>query len=244
MRVLFTCLLLFSVTTASVAQRDFQSAFNDSNRPMRENLRIPFSDGAGNSGHVPVSILKGKKEGPVFTIVAGVHGFEYPPIVATQALLKEIDLELLSGTIVVVPLASMEAFYTRTPYKNPQDQKNLNNAFPGKSDGTITERQAHFITTNIIPVSDVFLDIHGGDAPEDLLPFVCYYNNTKKPTQTALAKQLSENSGFQYVVSYPYTITDTEPAKYAFKQAVQNGKTALSLEAGKLGNVQEENVAL
>ncbi|MEM6843988.1 MAG: succinylglutamate desuccinylase/aspartoacylase family protein [Bacteroidota bacterium] len=69
-------------------------------------------------------------------------------------------------------------------------------------------------------------------------------NNIERPDQTALAKKLSENSGFEYVVSYPYTISDTEPAKYAFKQAVQDGKTALSLEGGKLGNVQREDVDL
>ncbi|MEO0331922.1 MAG: succinylglutamate desuccinylase/aspartoacylase family protein, partial [Bacteroidota bacterium] len=39
-------------------------------------------------------------------------------------------------------------------------------------------------------------------------------------------------------------ISDTEPAKYAFRQAVQDGKTALSIESGKLGNVQAENVDL
>ena len=102
----------------------------------------------------------------------------------------------------------------------------------------------HFITTNIIPESDVFLDIHGGDSPEDLIPFVCYYNNLRKPTQTALAKKLSEESGFEYIVSYPYTISDEDPAKYTFKQAVQDGKTALSIECGKLGNVQPESVDL
>jgi len=101
-----------------------------------------------------------------------------------------------------------------------------------------------FITENIIPASDVFLDIHGGDAPEDLLPFICYYNNKNRPAQTQLAKELSDASGFEYVVSYPYTITDEEPAKYVFKQAVQDGKTGLSIEAGKLGIVQEEAVNL
>ena len=235
---------MFFVTNLAVAQNDFQSAFNKNTRPDRENIRIDFLDDAGNSGYLPIAILKGKNEGPVFTIVAGVHGFEYPPIVAAQALMKEIDLEQLNGTIIVIPIASMGAFFARTPFISPEDKKNLNNAFPGKADGSITERKAHFITTTIIPVSDVFLDVHGGDAPEDLIPFVCYYNNTKKPIQTALARKLSENSGFEYVVSYPYTISDTEPAKYTFKQAVQDGKTALSIECGKLGNVQEENVNL
>ena len=244
MRLLaLTIFMLFVIHNVS-SQTAFQKAFNSSKRATKENIRIPFSDDAENTGHLPISIIKGKNEGPVFTIIAGVHGFEYPPIVATQVLMQEIDPEQLTGTLIIIPIASMGAFFGRTPFISPEDQVNLNNAFPGKANGSITERKAHFITKNIIPVSDVFLDMHGGDAPEDLLPFICYYNNTKKPDQTALAKKLSENSGFQYVVSYPYTISDTDPAKYTFKQAVQDGKTALSIECGKLGNVQEEDVNL
>lgn len=121
---------------------------------------------------------------------------------------------------------------------------NLNNAFPGKENGTVTQQIAHYITRNIIPLTDVFLDIHSGDACEDLLPFVCYYNNELNAKETAKAKELSEASGFINVVSYPYTLKDTEPAKYAFKQAVQDGKVGLSFEAGKLGNVQADAVAL
>jgi len=237
-------LLIVFATNIAATQNKFQSTINNSSRPSTESIRIDFEDNAGNAGHLPIAIIKGKKEGPVFTMVAGVHGYEYPPIIATQKIIQEINIEELKGTLIVIPIASTASFFTRTPFRNPQDGKNLNNAFPGNVDGTITEQMAHFITTNIIPVSDVFLDIHGGDAPEDLIPFVCYYNNTKKPDQTALAKKLSENSGFEYVVSYPYTLSDTDPAKYTFKQAVQDGKTALSIECGKLGNVQEENVNL
>ncbi|MEM8847932.1 MAG: M14 family metallopeptidase [Bacteroidota bacterium] len=242
-RIFSISLFLLSVYVVS-AQNVFQTTFEKSLRPFRENISIDFKDDLGNETLLPISILKGKEDGPVFTIVAGVHGFEYPPIMAVQRILKEIDAEQLKGTVIILPIANVASFFKRTPFINPQDQKNLNNVFPGKIDGSVTEQIAHFITANIIPVSDVFLDIHGGDACEDLIPFVCYYNNTGKPNQTALAKKLSEDSGFEYVVSYPYTLSDTDPAKYTFKQAVQDGKTALSIECGKLGNVQEENVTL
>ncbi len=228
----------------AASQNNFQDIFNDTTRPLNENIRIDFSDDLGNSGHLPISIIKGKNEGPVFTIVAGVHGFEYPPIVATQEILKEIEADRLRGTLVIIPIANLGSFYTRTPFINPQDGRNLNGAFPGDATGTITQKLAHFITENVIPVSDVFVDVHGGDACEDLIPFVCYYNNEKKPEQTALARKLSESSGFEYVVSYPYTISDDEPAKYTFKQAVQDGKTGLSIECGRLGNVEKEAVSL
>ncbi|MEM9078249.1 MAG: M14 family metallopeptidase [Bacteroidota bacterium] len=237
-------LIAFCTINFAVAQNTFQNSFQNASKSSKDNFRIEFKDQYGNIGFLPVSIVKGKTEGPVFTLVAGVHGYEYPPIMATQELLQEIDIEKLKGTLVVIPIANTASFFKRTPFVNPQDQKNLNNVFPGKVDGSITEQIAHFITTNVIPISDVLLDIHGGDACEDLIPFVCYYNNTQKPNQTALAKKLSESSGFEYVVTYPYTLSDTDPAKYTFKQAVQDGKTALSIECGKLGNVQEENVNL
>ncbi|PRX54168.1 nuclear transport factor 2 family protein [Flagellimonas meridianipacifica] len=240
----FTTFLFLLLLHTAFGQNIFQKAFNTDIRPFREDLSISFKDKDGNETSMPFSIIKGKTDGPVFTIIAGIHGFEYPPIVAVQAILKEIDIDRLKGTLIVVPIANTTSFYARTPFINPLDRKNLNNVFPGKEDGTISEKIGHFITSSIIPVSDVFLDVHGGDAPEDLIPFVCYYNNIKKPEQTLLAKKLSEKSGFQYVISYPYTLSDTDAAKYTFKQAVQDGKTALSIECGKLGNVQEENVNL
>lgn len=242
-KILLIISIFFSIHSG-IAQNSFHEIFNNSTGPFKENIRIAINDELGNEGHLPISILKGKTDGPVFTIVAGVHGFEYPPIVATQKLIKEIKTEELSGTIIFIPIANTASFFTRTPFINPQDKTNLNNSFPGDSTGTITQRIAHIITENIIPVSDVFLDIHGGDANEDLIPFICYYNNKNKPEQTQLAKELSETSGFEYIVSYPYTLTNDEPAKYTFKQAVQDGKTALSIESGKLGNVQEEAVSL
>lgn len=232
------------LTQVLIAQNAFQEAYKNTKRSSTVNINIPFSDAAGNEGHLPIAIIKGKTKGPVFTIIAGVHGFEYPPIIASQKILEEVNPEELHGTLLIIPIANTASFYTRTPFINPQDQKNLNNAFPGDKEGSITEQIAYFITSNIIATSDVVLDVHGGDACEDLIPFVCYYNNTNRPEQTALALKLSENSGFKYVVSYPYTILDTDPAKYTFKQAVQDCKTALSIECGKLGNVQEENVAL
>ncbi|MDT0621882.1 succinylglutamate desuccinylase/aspartoacylase family protein [Croceitalea vernalis] len=236
-------LIIFS-TSLGFAQDDFQSIVENQTRPSVSNIRIKFSDSQNNQGHLPISIIKGKKEGPTFTIVAGVHGYEYPPIIATQEFLKEIDIDRLSGTLIVVPIANTGSFFSRTPLMNPQDKVNLNGALPGKSNGSITYKIADYFKTKIIPLSDVFLDIHGGGAAEDLMPFICYYRNKKRPEQTLKAKQLSETSGFEYVVSYAYTLKDDEPAKYVFKQAAQDGKIALSIESGKLGNVQKDAVVL
>jgi len=244
MRERLFIILFLLISIAVGAQNQFQDFFEDGSRPAQENFKIAFEDSQNNRTFLPMAVIKGKKEGPVFTIVAGVHGFEYPPIIATQKLLGEIKADNLAGTLIVIPIANVGSFYTRTPFMNPKDKVNLNNAFPGKANGTITQKIADFITTNVIPVSDAFLDIHGGDASEDLLPFICYYNNTNYPQQTQKAKELSEISGFEYIVSYAYTLNSDDPAKYVFKQASQDGKVALSIESGKLGNVQKEAVTL
>lgn len=67
---------------------------------------------------------------------------------------------------------------------------------------------------------------------------MCYYDNPKHPEQVLKAKALSELSGFKNVVSYAFNLKENQPAKYAFKEACQQGKVALSFESGKLGNVQ------
>ncbi|MEG1591998.1 MAG: succinylglutamate desuccinylase/aspartoacylase family protein, partial [Chryseobacterium sp.] len=165
--------------------------------------------------YLPVTIIKGKEKGPIFTIVAGIHGYEYPPIIAVQELLNEIKPENINGSLIIIPIANVESFQKRTPFVNPLDGKNLNTAFPGLKSGSPTEQIAHLITKEIIPNSTIFLDIHGGDANEDLLPFVCYYDRKDTPENTKKAHDLSVKSGIQYVVSYPYTLTSNEPAKYA-----------------------------
>lgn len=235
---------ILGIGSPTRAQNSIATFFEKSKNGIRKNVVIEFSDDQGNTTHLPVVLIKGMEKGKTLSVLAGVHGYEYPPIMAMQEFIKEVNIKELKGNLILIPISSTSAFYGRSIFKNPDDGVNLNNAFPGKEQGSVTEQIAYFITKNIIPKSDVFLDMHGGDASEDLTPFVCYYNNNAQPVATLLAKELSENSGFTNVVSYPYTLKDTEPAKYAFKQAVQDGKVGLSFEAGKLGNVQEDAVAL
>ena len=193
---------------------------------------------------LPICIINGKEKGAVFTIVAGIHGYEYPPIIALQEILNEINPQKLCGTLIILPIANIGAFYQRTPFLHPEDKKNLNKTFPGSPSGSISEQIANYITQNIIPNTDIFIDLHGGDANEDLVPFVCFYDNPKNLENTQKARQLSEISGLPMIVSYPYTISNEEPALYAFKQAVQLGKVSISIEAGKLGNLQSDNITI
>ncbi len=243
MRKFISTLIVWSSFSATQAQH-LENLISKLNKGTRKDTIISFNSRENTLENMPLTIIKGANPGAVFTIVAGVHGYEYPPIVAVQKLMQEIDANRLRGTLLVIPIANRASFYKRSPFVNPVDGKNLNTAFPGSATGSSTDRIAHWITKQVIPLSEVFLDIHGGDANEDLIPFVCYYNNQNDKEQTEKARLLSEASGMRYIISYPYNITKTEPAKYAFKQAVQDGKVGVSIEAGKLGTVQNANVTL
>ncbi|WP_449401711.1 hypothetical protein [Euzebyella saccharophila] len=184
--------LFFFLTMGAIGQESFKDKFENTKPGSILKFKVSFNDSLKNATELPIVIVKGKEEGKILTILAGVHGYEYPPIMAVQEFLGEIRPEDLKGSLIIIPISSTAAFYGRSVFVNPNDGVNLNNAFPGKENGTVTLQVADYITKNIIPLTDVFLDIHGGDASEDLLPFACYYNREGQPIATAMAKKLSE----------------------------------------------------
>ena len=133
-------------------------------------LEVPR--GIDQATRIPVSIIHGARPGPVLALVAGTHGYEYPPITALQQLRGALDPASLSGTILMVHVANPPSFLGRTIYTSPIDGKNLNRVYPGKPDGTISERIAHSITTQVIERADYLVDMHGGDGNEILRPYI------------------------------------------------------------------------
>src|SRR5580698_264042 len=117
---------------------------------------------------IPITVFNGKHPGPVLALVAGNHGYEYPPILALQMLRPRINPRKISGAVIMVHVANMPSFLGRTVYFSPLDQKNLNRVYPGDPDGTPSEKIAHAITTQVINQSDYLLDLHCGDGNESL----------------------------------------------------------------------------
>ena len=134
---------------------------------------IQIAARAGDEGTtLPISVIHGTGSGPVLALVAGVHGQEYTPILALQNLLRSIDPKTLTGTVIMVHVANMPSYLARTIYYSPVDKQNLNRVFPGKPDGTISERIAHAITTEVIERATHVIDIHCGDGNESLRPYL------------------------------------------------------------------------
>ena len=116
----------------------------------------------------------------MLALVAGTHGMEYMPIIALQRMRATIDPKTLRGTIVMVHVANMPSFLGRTIYYSPADGKNLNRVFPGKADGTLSERIADAITREVIARATHVVDLHCGDGNESLRPY-SYWITTGDP---------------------------------------------------------------
>src|SRR5689334_20489660 len=118
-------------------------------------LEVPAAADPGTQ--IPITTVRGPKPGPVLALIAGNHGYEYPPILALQQFRAEIAPEQLNGTIVMVHVANMPSFLGRTVYFSPVDGKNLNRVYPGNPNGTVSERIALAITTDVIEKADYVL---------------------------------------------------------------------------------------
>ena len=133
-------------------------------------IAVPAGSDAGTE--IPVIVLRGAKPGPTMAIIAGMSGTEYSPFLAVQQLPSKVKLSELSGTVVLVPIANMPAFVDRAVYLNPIDRKALSRAFPGKADGTSSERIAYAITSQVIEPSDSVVIVGAGGSNVSLSPYV------------------------------------------------------------------------
>jgi hypothetical protein len=135
---------------------------------------------------IPFGIIEGAEPGPCLLVTAGVHGSEYCSIEAAVRVLK-MSPEKIKGTILVLPILNLQGFRKRSIYVMPEDGKNLNRMFPGKPDGTVSERLAHWLVTSVYPLADAYLDLHGGDLDEALAPFTIFPNGCEKSKALATA---------------------------------------------------------
>jgi predicted deacylase len=185
---------------------------------------------------IPITVIKGSKPGPVLALTAGVHGYEYPPILALQRL----QVKKLAGTLIIVHVANMPSFLGRTVYFSPLDGKNLNRVFPGREDGTESEQIAHAITTNVIDKCDYLLDLHCGDGNESLRPYVYQTVTGDAPFDERIA-ELVANFGFDHIVIDRARPKDPAASIYCSNTAITRGKPAMTVEAGFLGGTDEKS---
>ncbi len=190
----------------------------------------------------PYTTIVGRKDGPLLTIIAGIHGCEYVSIHAAMRLAAEIDPSELRGCVLIVPVINLPAFQERTPFVTPLDGKNPNRFFPGDSACTFTDVLDDFVFTTCIAPSDAFIDLHGGDLVEALEPFAILAADAA-PEVVAQSRALAEAFGLPYTVCQRGAPAG-QRAGMTYAAAAAIGIPGLIAEAGGIGQLTMPDVDL
>ncbi|HEV2064664.1 MAG TPA: M14 family metallopeptidase [Thermoanaerobaculia bacterium] len=221
---------VFTVGTASAARG--QKAFGA--------IEVPAGVDAGT--RIAVAVVHGAKPGPVLAVVSGAHGTEYASIVAVSKLVQKLDPAQVSGTVILIPLVNVPSFEQKVPHVNPVDGKSMNRFYPGKADGTQTERASFLITREVVEKCDHLIDLHGGDLDEDLRPY-SYWTKTGNAAQDATSRAMVLAFGLDHIIVSTDRPKDPAASRYLENTATTRGKPSITVEAGRAGTVEPEDVA-
>jgi hypothetical protein len=205
-------------------------------------IEVPAAGDAAT--RIPITIVRGAQPGPTLALIAGTHGSEVAPIVALQRVRAALDPPPagLRGTVLIVHVANMPSFLGRTVYYSPVDGKNLNRVYPGRADGTVSERIAHAITREIIERADYLVDIHSGDGNESLRPYTYWSPLGLDARADSIAREMALAWGNDHIVIDTVRPRDRQASVYTQNTAHIRGKPALTTEAGYLGLAAEDMV--
>jgi hypothetical protein len=209
-------------------------------KTQRHLVRLP-GEALANDEPRPVITVTGAKPGPVLFVSAGVHGGEYPAIEAVIRLGKSLDPSAIVGTVILMPVLNLPAFRKRTMFVCPVDNVNPNRVFPGDPNGSYSEQMTHALINKFVVHADAYIDLHGGDIPEALVPFsICRGGN--EPVD-------AESKALAIAFGLPYVLTVTKPVQPAkglssYAAAAERGIPAVLAEAGGVGQLQEDAVEL
>lgn len=196
-------------------------------------LEVP--EGEGSAVRIPISVLHGAAPGPALALIAGTHGYEYPPITALQRIRQSLDPVALRGTLILVHVANPPSFFGRTIYYSPADGKNLNRVYPGQPGGTTSERIAWTITQEVIERADYVIDMHAGDGNEALRPYV-YMPVTGDPVLDEAVRGMAIAFGIDHIVIDEGRLRGRDDSLYVDQTALTRGKPAITTETGQLGS--------
>ena len=148
---------------------------------------------------IPVTLINGAKEGKTILICGGVHNAEYVGIQAAMELAQELAPEMVCGNILIIHLANRSGFEHRTMSLVYEDGKNLNRVFPGKAMGTVADKIAYTMESEVFSKIDYYVDLHSGDGFEGLESYVYCLGNADEYV-VKKSREMAEIAHVDYLV--------------------------------------------
>jgi len=242
-RLIATGALVFLFLGLSVAQdrKTFTVGSATATRGQKATGTIEVPAGVDAALSIPVAVVHGAKPGPVLALVAGSHGTEYTSIIALEKMFGMLNPAEISGTVIIVPLINIQSFEQKVPHVNPVDKKSMNRFYPGKMDGTQTDRASYLITKQVVEQCDHLIDLHGGDTDESLRPY-SYWTKTGNEKQDQISREMVLAFGLDHIIISTERPKDPQASRYLENTATTRGKPSITAEAGHAGTVETDDL--
>ena len=233
--------LFFFLASIASAQEPFTVGSTKAAQGTKAYGTIEVPAGSDAALSIPVFVANGAKPGPVLALVSGAHGTEYSSILALERVIERIDPGALAGTVIVVPLVNVNSFEKKIAHVNPVDNKSMNRFYPGRMDGTQTERASFLITKEVVDKCDYLIDLHGGDLDESLRPY-SYWPLSGNAKQDAVTREMVLAFGLDHIIISADRPRDAAASRYLDNTANMRGKPAIAVEAGYAGTTETDDI--
>lgn len=134
--------------------------FLNGSGPEREHGVIEVgSMSSGAMVGLPYVAVRGARPGRTLWLNGQVHGDEINGMVAALRFVNSLDPKSMSGNVVITPTANPHALDSRRK-RNPYDELDLDQTYPGNPKGLISERQAHALLSEIRGTANFLINLH------------------------------------------------------------------------------------
>ncbi|XLS30816.1 succinylglutamate desuccinylase/aspartoacylase family protein [Flavobacteriaceae bacterium M23B6Z8] len=175
---------------------------------------------------VPIIVERGKKEGPVLLITAGIHGNEINGIEIVRQFVSKGFHKPEAGMVICIPRVNVFGFLNQERYF--PDGRDLNRVFPGSPRGSLTSRYAYHIIKEIAPLVDYCIDFHTGGDSRFNIP------------QIRITEGDDESLKLAKVFDPPFIIANKNKDKSFRHTLFKLKKTVLLFEGGKSLNINDK----
>ena len=203
---------------------------------------LKFQTEKGEEIIFPLATVKGVKDGLTIIITAGIHGTEYPGIAAAIRFFKELNPEKLTGTVKIVTISNIKAFEERSMFVCPVDNKNLNRVFPGDKMKSYTDALAYYLFNEVILKGDYYIDLHGGDMVQLLIPWSIYHKSGKEEIDKK-SLTLAQCYGLPNIISTTLGGSFSDKG-LTYASASEKNIPSIIVEAGEIGQLDEVSVSM
>lgn len=128
---------------------------------------------SGASIELPYVVVKGARPGKTLWLNGQVHGDEINGVLAALRFARGLDPAAMQGNVVVTPTANPHALDSRRK-RNPYDELDLDQCYPGSPTGLISERLAHALFSEIKGTADMLINLHTMNALFDSKAYAVY----------------------------------------------------------------------